>query len=300
MKRLPLAILVCLATTATLVNAASRVATPQTLFFDAVFTQAGTAGPSANQVGHLQIASGMLRDANGRSVGRFAFTCRWTKTLPNNDALEHCTGWAQTREGRLYAAGPSRQSDPTHQWLISRGSGAYQGARGTAVVRDLGTTEDLLTATITTKPGTTLRTGVLALPAANNRFRAHADALCTATAKQLAALPRFPFTNFDPLHPDPKLLPKVGRFFTGPGDPRPLLRGLNTHLRALGQPPADRNAWTHVLAAQIAGLAVRTAQDNAALTANASAFVKSLGDVNRAYRQTAITATVFGVSDCIQ
>jgi hypothetical protein len=270
------------------------------MFLDAVFTKASTAGPTANTVGHLQIASGLLHDANGRSVGRFAFTCRWVQILANNDALEHCTGWAETREGRLDATGPSRQSDPTHQWTITGASGAYQGAHGTAVVRDLGDTEDLLTVTITPKLGTTLRAGVLALPAANNGFRAHADALCAATAKQLASLPRFPFFNFDPLHPDPKLLPKVGRFFTGPGDPRPLLRALNTHLHALGQPPADRNAWTHVLAAQAAGLAVRTEQDNAALAANAPAFVKSLQDIDRAYRQTAVTATVFGVSDCIR
>ena len=299
MKRLQLAILLFLAATATLANAAPRIATPQTLFFDAVFTQAGTAGPSANKVGHLQIASGMLRDANGRRVGRFTITCRWTQMLPNNDAREYCTGWAQTKEGRLDAYGPSRRSDATHQWTITGTSGAYKGAHGSAVDRDLGDTESLLTVTITAKPGTALRIATLALPAANTGFRARANALCAAAGKQLAALPSFPFSDFDPTHPDPKLLPQVGRFFTGPGDPRPIMRTLDTHLRALGQPPAHPAGWTHLLAAQQAAVNVRTEQDNAALAANTHAFIRSLHDIDRNYRQLAITATTFGTITCI-
>jgi hypothetical protein len=289
-------------TTATLATAAPKVATPQTLFFDAAFTKVSTAGPSANHVGHLQIASGILHDASGRSVGRFAFTCRWTQILPNDDALEHlehCTGWAETREGRLDAAGPSRRSDTTHQWTITGLSGAYMGAVGSVVTRDLGDTESLLTVTITPRSGVTLRVGVFALPAANNSFRARANALCTAAGKQLATLPSFPFSNFDPTHPDPKLLPQVGRFFTGPGDPRPIIRRLDAALHALGQPPANPAGWKRLLAALGAAIAVRTEQDNAALAANTHAFVDSLKDVDRSTRQLAITATTFGTTTCI-
>jgi hypothetical protein len=286
-------------TTATLATAAPKIATPQTLFFDAAVTKASTLGPSANQVGHLQIASGILHDANGRSVGRFAFTCRWTKTLPNNDALERCTGSAQTRDGRLDASGPSRRSDTTHRWTITGHTGAYLGAHGSVVTRDLGDTESLLTVTITPRVGVTLRVGVLALPAANNSFRARANALCAAAGKQFATLPNFPFSNFDPLHPDPKLLPKVGRFFTGPGDPRPIMRRLDAALHALGQPPANPAGWTHLLAAQQTTVNVRTEQDNAALAANTHAFINSLKDVDRNTRQLAITATTFGTTTCI-
>ena len=50
-----------------MLTAAARSAAPgtrdQTLFFDAVFTHLRTAGPHVNQVGHLQIAGGILRDA---------------------------------------------------------------------------------------------------------------------------------------------------------------------------------------------------------------------------------------------
>jgi hypothetical protein len=39
------------------------------------------------------------------------------------------------------------------------------------------------------------------------------------------------------------MLPDVGRFFTGPGDPRPALRALGDQLAALGKPPAQRTEW---------------------------------------------------------
>jgi hypothetical protein len=77
------------------------------------------------------------------------------------------------------------------------------------------------------------------------------------------------------------------------------MRTLDTHLRALGQPPANSTRWTHVLDALAAAIAVRTEQDNAALAGNTHAFVKSLQAVDRNYRQLAITATIFGATDCI-
>jgi hypothetical protein len=42
-----------------------------------------------------------------------------------------------------------------------------------------------------------------------------------------------------------------------------------------------------------------TAQDNAALAANAPAFVKSVHDSDRAFRRIAITASVFGATGCV-
>lgn len=279
--------------------AGTRTAAQQTLFFDAVFTHTGTVGSPADQVGHQQIASGLLDDRGGRAIGHFAFNCRWIATLAGGDAREHCTGWGQTREGRIIVAGPSRRSDLTHTWTISGGSRAYKGAHGTVVVRDLGQSETLVTMTITPRTGIVLRTAVLRLPPANDAFRGRAGTLCAAAAKQLAALPPFPFSNFNPLHPNPKLLPKVGQFFTGPADPRPTLRALNAQLRALGQPPADTNAWARVLAARTAALAVNSEQDRAALAANTAAFANSVHDVDKTQRHVAITATIFGVTDCV-
>ena len=297
--RLTLLLWLATATAAAASTATAGQAARQTLFFDAAFMQARTVGPPATKVGHLQIASGVLHNGDGQSVGRFASTCRWIEILANNDAREHCSGWGQTAEGRVSFAGPTRASDATHTWTISDGSGAYRGAHGTLVTRDLGDSESLLTVTLTPRRGITLRIGVIARPTANTTFRAQANTLCAAAAKQLAALPPFPLSNFDPLHPDPKLLPKVGHFFTGPGDPRPILRALDAHLRSLGQPPADTTAWAHLLTAGKASLAVHTEQDAAALTANVPAFVKSVHDVDKTFRTVAIAATVFGVSDCV-
>jgi hypothetical protein len=299
MRPLLLTLALALATTTTLATAAPTTTRQQTLFLDAIFTHARTAGPAGNQLGHLQIASGNLQDASGRSVGRFAFTCAWVKILSNDDANEHCSGWGRTADGQLDVAGPSRRSDPTHTWTITGGTSAYHNAHGTVIARDLGDSESLLALTVTPRHGITLRTGVIPRPAENIPFRAQANTLCTEAQARLAALPPFPFSNFDPLHPDPKLLPKVGRFFTGPGDPRPILRSLNTHLRALGPPAADMNAWTSVLAARTAALAVNNEQDNAALAANVQAFVKSVHDVDKTSRTVATTSTIFGVGQCI-
>jgi len=270
-----------------------------TLFLDAVATHATTAGGPPTAVGHKQIGSGILYDAAGRSVGRFSFTCVWVQALPNGDARERCSGWSSTADGRLNVAGPSRRSDATHTWAISGGTGRYRGASGTVVVHDLGPTETLVTVTITPRASVTLRTGVLMRAITNRSFIDAANARCTAAGRRLGALPRFPFSNFDPLRPDPKLLPNVGRFFTGPGDPRPILRALTTSLRALGQPPADRTRWVRVLAARVAALNINGEQDKAALAADVPGFVKSVHDVDSTLRQVAITATIFGVPDCI-
>jgi hypothetical protein len=280
-------------------SAAPRTAAHQTLFFDAVPTLARSAGPPGHRVGHEQIASGILRDARGHAIGRFAFTCRTTAVLAADDVRERCTGWGRTAEGRIRVAGASRESDATHGWRIAGGTSAYDGARGTLLLRDIGEGETLVTVSVAPRSGVVLHTAAVGRPAANNAFRARADALCARAAGQLAALPPFPFSSFDPLHPDPALLPQVGQFFTGAHDPRPTLAALNARLRALGQPPADRGGWARVLAARTASLAVNTEQDEAALSADAAAFVKSVHDVNTTFRAVGITATVFGVGRCI-
>ena len=117
---------------ATAVSASARPVPHQTLLLDALFTHARSGGPPANMVGHLDIASGPLRDAGGtRAVGHFAFTCRTTAILGGGDAREHCAGWGETADGRIDFAGPTRLSDATHRWTIVPRSGAYRGARGT-------------------------------------------------------------------------------------------------------------------------------------------------------------------------
>jgi hypothetical protein len=263
--------------------AAHSAPSHQTLFFDAVPTR------TAN---HAETASGVLRDARGHAAGRFAFTCR-------GNAPEHCTGWGQTAQGRIGFAGPARAHDTTHTFTITAPTGAYRGARGTVAARDLVGGESLITVKLTPRAGVVLHSGVLRLPAANAAFRARANAACAGAAKQLASLPPFPFANFDPMHPDPQLLPQVGAFFTGPHDPRPTLDALDAQLRALGQPPADRSGWARVLGARAASRAINDEQDQAALAADVPAFVTSVHDVDTTFRAVAISATVFGVNRCV-
>jgi hypothetical protein len=272
-------------------------AATQTVFLDAAYAHTATAGPPADTIGHVQSASGPLRDAAGHNVGRFAFSCSWVAILPGGDAREHCTGSGTTADGRLGFAGPTRGSEPTHTWRIASGSGAYRGAHGTVAATDVGDRESLIT--VTARAPAVLRTAVIPRPAANRAFRVHANAACERAAAQLASLPPFPFSTFDPLHPDPAQLPLVGQFFTGPGDPRPILTKLDADLRALGRPPADAHGWARVLTARSSSLAARSKQDDAALQGNVPAFVASVHDVSKTYRAVALTATLFGVERCV-
>ena len=294
----PLALIAAVATaTSVAVAGPSR---SQTVYLDAVFTNARTAGPADDKVGHEQIASGVLHDVTGRPVGTFAFNCRWVAVLANGDARERCTGWGKTADGRVDAAGPSLRSDTVHTWTITGGTGAYHSAKGTLVTRDVGTTDSLLRLSIVRRANAAVRIAVVPSPASDSAFQAHANALCDRAAAHLAQLPPFPYSNFDPLHPDPTLLPKVGRFFTGPHDPRPTLRKLVESLRRLGPPPANQAGWNHLLTAHTKQVAVMTEQDKAALAANAPAFVKSLHDIDTNDKQIGVTALLFGAARCAQ
>ena len=280
---------------------AAAVATPgehlQALFFDAIFTRAHTTGPGPAHVGHREMATGILHDATGRPVGSFSFTCTWTKVTPTG-ASERCRASALTSDGRLDAAGSSESSSETQAWRFTGGTGRYRDASGIVRVRDLGDREALLSAAVTTAGGT-LHAGEVSRPTANQRFIARAEDLCRRAGIALAALPPFPFANFDPLAPDPSKLPDVGAFFTGPGDPRPILRELDTTLHELGQPPRDSGAWRLVTRARDQELAIIDEQDRAALAGNVPVFLRSVHRSAANFRQIAISATVFGSTRCI-
>jgi hypothetical protein len=110
-------------------------------------------------------------------------------------------------------------------------------------------------------------------------------------------LPGFPFSSFDPFHPDKKLLPRVGRFFDQPARRR-LPRELLAKLEKMGQPPASNAAWRNVLKARRAALAMETRQIKAALADDAPAFVRTVYQQARDYNQLVFTSAVFGVQSC--
>jgi hypothetical protein len=301
-SRLLIFILGALAVTLTVssgTGAAARLGRSQTLLFDSTVTHAAAAGPDSGHAGHKQIARGVLRDNTGHTVGRFAFTCTWLRILADNDALEHCTGSGRTTDGRLEIGGPARESDAAHAWRITGGSGAYRGAHGTVALRDISHTEALIIVTAVPRAGVLLSVATVPRPAVNRAFRARANHLCALASARLAALPPFPFQHFDPLDPDPALLSQVGAFFTGPGDPRPIFRALDTRLRALGRPPADAGAWGRMIRARRAVLTVIDEQDKAALSDDVPAFVKSVHDNTATFAHVAISAGTFGATGCV-
>ncbi len=270
----------------------------QTLVFDAILTNARSDGPGPKHVGHRQIASGLLRDATGRRTGTFSLTCTWTRVEPGG-ASESCRASALTSDGRLDAAGPSQSNGVMHTWRLTGGTGLYRSASGNISLRDLGERETLLSAAVRTPANASLHAGKVSRPAADRAFVARADDLCRRAGIGLANLPPFPFSSFDPLHPDPPVLPDVGAFFTGPGDPRPILSGLDTRLHELGQPPRESGVWRAAMRAREHELTVIDEQDRAALAADVPSFVRSVHQSAADFRQIAIAETVFGTLGCV-
>ena len=279
-------------------SATARPSHPQTLLFDAIATYERTAGPGPNQVGHEQIASGILRNSGGHTIGRFAFTCTWIKILAGDDALERCTGSGRTRDGLLDVTGPARESEITHRWTIIASRGAYHGAHGTVILRDISDHETLITATVTPRPGTVIHVGVISRPGANAGLIARADELCAR---------RFPAVGCAPAIPVLRLRPSASR--------RTATTGRSVLHRARRSPPdvpdprfalasarpaaAGRDWWNRMLKGRTAELAVINKQDTAALNDDTSTFVKSVHASVDAFRQIAITATVVGATQCV-
>jgi hypothetical protein len=279
----------------------------QTLVFDAVgretsFVDQPPAGPSP---GDTEFFTARLRDAAGRYVGTARSTCVFTKMVPN-DVLERCTASGETREGTLFFGGVGHLESMNPPWQVTGGTGAYKRAHG-KLIFDV---DIPLDPNLPLAPGrlfnvavfrlTTnhhLHVGVVPRPAANARFIRRAESACEAAGERAMALPGFPFSTFDPFHPDPQLLPQVGRFFDQPARRR-LPRALLATLQKLGSPPADSRAWDDVLKARQGALAMETRQIKAALADDAPAFVRTLYQQARDTNELVFTSAVFGVQSC--
>jgi hypothetical protein len=142
-----------------------------------------------------------------------------------------------------------------------------------------------------------LHVGVVPRPAANAGFIGRANATCRAAESRAQKLPPFPYSSFDPFHPDTSLLPQVGRFFDQPAR-RALPEGLLTALRNLGQPPAGRSRWHDVLGARRTELATESAQISAALAVDVPAFVRTVYQQAIDYNRLVFTSAIFGVESC--
>jgi hypothetical protein len=115
-------------------------------------------------------------------------------------------------------------------------------------------------------------------PSASSRldaaFIARADAVCArANAAIEKAHGKFPYSTFDPLHPDPKLLPKVGAFFASS---QAIADRVPGELQALGDPQRNAALWHQMLALSRQSRAIAHRQVAAAQASNAPAFVATV------------------------
>jgi hypothetical protein len=300
------ALLLVVAGLETLPSGAAPRPVEQTLVFDTVarlsFVDQPPAGPSP---GDTEISTGRLRDASGRYVGTESDTCVFTKVIPN-DVLEQCSGSATTSEGTVTLAGVGHLDSMNPPWQVAGRSGAYKGLHGELVyATDIPLDPNvpvadgrLFSVGVITVPGNhRLHVGVVPRPAANAAFIERADAACRATEARASSLPAYPFSNFDPFHPDQTLLPQVGQFFDQTARRR-LAPTLIQELRRLGQPPASSGAWQNVLDARAAVINNENKQDNAALAGNSTAFVRTVYQQSTDYNQLVFTSAVFGVQAC--
>jgi hypothetical protein len=278
----------------------------ETLVFDTVarnsFVDQPPAGPSP---GDTELATGRLRDATGRFVGTEQDKCVFTKVIPN-DVLERCSGTATTSEGTVTLTGVGHLDSMNPPWQVTGRSGTYNGLHGTLIFATdipldpnvpLAAGRGFSVGVITVTTNRRLHVGVVPRPASNASFIRHANAACRATEAEGARLPQFPFSTFDPFHPDPNLLPQVGHFFDQPARRRLPLELLQT-LEKLGQPPASGGAWQNVLRARRTQIMNETAQINAALADNVPAFVRTVYQQAKDYNQTVFTSAVFGTQGC--
>jgi hypothetical protein len=280
----------------------------QTIVLDVSFSQSVVdKPPKGPSVGDVEHDDGQVRDAAGRVVGALHLTCVFTKML-GTDALERCAGTAATTDGTLRLAGVGHLNPPNPPWDVTGLTGRYAGLHGQlsfSLNIPLGETPPGLIPAgpydsvdvVEFGAAGQLRAGVVARPAANAAFIARATSLCNATQTAGSKLSGFPFSNFDPLHPNPTLLPQVGHFFDQP-QRRQLAPDLLTRLVALGAPPAQPAEWARVLRARRAQIADESTQIKAALANNATAFVRAVKQSGPVYNELVLASAVFGVQAC--
>ncbi len=101
----------------------------------------------------------------------------------------------------------------------------------------------------------------------------------------------FPFSNFDPAHPDSKTLVKVGKYFS---KALPVHRKIPARLRALGEPAQGRSAWDTIRSLALEDNTVAIEQVAAALAGNKKTFVATYKRLVRLHGQITKDAAAAG------
>lgn len=127
------------------------------------------------------------------------------------------------------------------------------------------------------------------------QFLQRADKICSdVVAKGESNEGRlFPYSDFDPMHPDVSTLPLVGRYFQRA---TPGWQTIRTRFDHLGSPARGATSWSHVVALVDAVAANQAAQVRAALASNPTKFVKTVQRVQQLGPELQMAMTAAGFS----
>jgi hypothetical protein len=118
-------------------HSSAAAAAPTTLTLVSVEQRCGGADlpPRDGSPGDLTVCRGRLHDAGTKArAGRAAWFCPYTGAERFGDV---CTAVASLRTGDITLAGRLSHTSAQSTWAVTGGSGAYAGARGTAVLRQV-------------------------------------------------------------------------------------------------------------------------------------------------------------------
>jgi hypothetical protein len=107
-------------------------------------------------------------------------------------------------------------------------------------------------------------------------FIARANAVCARAKAAIDAHGKFPYPTFDPLHPDVRLLPRIGAFFAAT---QAMADRVPRELRDLGSPRRARRQWAELVALVTQSRTIRDRQVAAAEASNVPAFVATVNAV---------------------
>ena len=118
-------------------------------------------------------------------------------------------------------------------------------------------------------------------PGVDAAFIGRVNAICARATKGITP---FPYRSFDPTHPDPKLLPKVGAYLA---EHQAAADAVPAQLRELGAPATGQAIWSQMLALATSSRAIADRQIKAAKASDVPAFVATLGPVRQTSTQLA-------------
>jgi hypothetical protein len=127
-------------------------------------------------------------------------------------------------------------------------------------------------------------------------FADRALAACAAALEQKQTWPPFPYSDFDPEHPDAGKLPKVGSWLKEGADVT--FTAWLASLQALGQPPSGREAWASVLTSVEHIKELNSEQIAAAGRGDTQAFARATADLGAEQPKLVRATDAAGVSAC--